>query len=104
MQYNIGGGNGGVPGTSHQTGIPVAPMYPNTLPIDDFNRPRVNYSVPESRNQNHWKHTIYLNLATICCNFFIAGLYAVIIGLGLMIESLDIYQNLTIYTQGSTDW
>ena len=44
-------------------------------------------------------------MSTLCVNWLAACLYFVIMGMGIMIANHDdMYQDLTIYTQGVADW
>ena len=44
-------------------------------------------------------------MGTLCCNWIVVCLYFLIMGMGIMIGNHDdMYQDLTIYTQGIDDW
>ena len=55
-------------------------------------------------NDSGWRKKVCCNMGIICCNWIAFVLYIVVGSLGVKVRNTDAMANLTIYTQGATDW
>lgn len=80
----------------------TAPAYPQ---MAHNSGQQIDFKRGERSADSAWQKAMYFQIGSSACNFFIAlVLYMLIFGMGYMIEQHDDYTNVTILTQGYTDW
>ena len=83
----------------------VVPMYKNFISNEPINFSKKNSKKVSQSEKSTWKYVAIFNMCSLGCNYFVIFfVYALIVGMGILIQNKDVFSDLTVYTQGAKEW